>query len=75
MLVLLMMQLQDITYLVGESVHSIHYLVDFVWPCLANVLFLLDSLAYYIGYLVYLISIRNALLTGTVPIGTTGVIS
>ena len=42
--------------------------------CVDNVLFLLDSLAYYIGYVVFLVSLRSALRTGTIPASQTAII-
>jgi len=43
-------------------------------PCpssLANWLYLFDSLAYFIGYMYFVYDLRNALLTGKVPVNQT----
>jgi hypothetical protein len=40
----------------------------------ANIFFLVDSLAYFIGYIVFLFEMRQALLCGKVPVQQTGAI-
>lgn len=40
----------------------------------ANIFFLIDSLAYFIGYVIFLYDMRRALYSGKVPINQTGAI-
>jgi hypothetical protein len=42
---------------------------------ISNILFLIDSLAYYVGYLIFVLDLRSALLTGKVPVSQTGAIA
>jgi hypothetical protein len=75
----------DAYYLVGEFCfyimtkflnQNIHLMLgSFYSNILVNIFFLLDSLAYFIGYLDFVLSLRQVLLTGTIPESYTSVIS
>lgn len=44
------------------------------WYLNSNIFFLIDSLAYYIGYVIFLYDMRNALYSGQIPLKQTGAI-
>jgi hypothetical protein len=45
------------------------------WYLNSNIFFLIDALAYYIGYVIFLYDMRRALYSGQVPVKQTGAIS